>query len=484
MKAKKGLRLSIRFKTIILIVVFAFLLVGISMTYFSIVSSNTNKSHYKSMAKNLSNSVALSIDADKVKELKNQVKPIVDATEGDIASINRNTPEWDSYIQQFTAVSEGALFNEVRDYLRAVVSGSSEEVSCIYLSYVDFEKQCLIYTVDSADDATECPPGCPELIAKECKGVLTDPTIGFEPRISNTQEYGYIIISGTPIYLGEEIVGYAMVDISMTAVRKQQSSRIIRLFAYLASTVVLISIASIILIQFILVNPIQKLNKAANSYTKDDPGVVHEKFTELKINTHDEIEDLAISMKQMENDVHIKINELTEMNEELTRSRNQTEMMTELASRDGLTGVQNKIAYNTEIRDINAAIKEKKAGKFGIAMVDLNYLKVINDERGHDVGDTALVKLANIICITFAHSPVYRIGGDEFAVILRGKDYQNIDKLIDKFNERIEKLRDEEVSAAIGYSEYDSSSDESVDDVFKRADKAMYERKRQMKEND
>ena len=190
----------------------------------------------------------------------------------------------------------------------------------------------------------------------------------------------------------------------------------------------------------------------------------------------------------MENDIHNKINELSEVNKELVESQKVAEKMTELANKDSLTGVRNKTAYDNFVKDINTKITNKENLKFGVAMVDLNYLKEINDDYGHDSGDVALIKLCNLICATFAHSPVFRVGGDEFIIIVRGKDYTAIDKLLLGFNAKIDELSEddellpeEKISAAIGYSEFNKAIDNNVDDVFKRADKAMYERKHQMK---
>ena len=79
---------------------------------------------------------------------------------------------------------------------------------------------------------------------------------------------------------------------------------------------------------------------------------------------------------------------------------------------------------------------------------------------------------------------MFRIGGDEFVVILENEDYEQVEKLVAEFN-RLQKREKKEpwkrVSAAIGYALYDETKDESVEDAFSRADKAMYTRKREMK---
>ena len=123
----------------------------------------------------------------------------------------------------------------------------------------------------------------------------------------------------------------------------------------------------------------------------------------------------------------------------------------------------------------------------GIRIVDLNYLKAINDTYGHDKGNEAIRNICRMVCATFAHSPVFRIGGDEFAIILKGRDLENIDFLIEKFNSDLKALAEnkelspwEAVSAAIGYAIYDSSKDAGAVNVFKRADNNMYENKKSM----
>ena len=120
--------------------------------------------------------------------------------------------------------------------------------------------------------------------------------------------------------------------------------------------------------------------------------------------------------------------------------------------------------------------------------VDLNFLKRINDTFGHEKGNVAITGLCRLVCKTFSHSPVFRIGGDEFVVILKNSDYEEASILVGKFNAEIEKfaanedlLQWEKISAAIGYALYDEKIDSGYDNVFRRADKAMYERKKAMK---
>ena len=119
---------------------------------------------------------------------------------------------------------------------------------------------------------------------------------------------------------------------------------------------------------------------------------------------------------------------------------------------------------------------------------DLNNLKQINDTMGHETGDRYLRDASHLICRTFVHSPVFRIGGDEFAVILKNDDLKNVNALVEKFNTSLDEMASDEtqepwerISAAIGIAMYDPIRDNNFTNVFKRADKAMYERKKEMK---
>ena len=162
--------------------------------------------------------------------------------------------------------------------------------------------------------------------------------------------------------------------------------------------------------------------------------------------------------------------------------------MSELAIKDSLTGIRNKTAYDREVFKIEREIQDGRK-TFGVAMVDLNFLKKINDDYGHEKGDVAIQRLCRLVCVTFSHSPVFRIGGDEFVVILKNSDYEAIDSLIEQFNSELGSPSDkdgeelwEKPSAAIGYALYEEAIDQgSYESVFKRADEAMYSRKQEMK---
>ena len=114
-------------------------------------------------------------------------------------------------------------------------------------------------------------------------------------------------------------------------------------------------------------------------------------------------------------------------------------------------------------------------------------LKKINDGHGHDKGDEYLKTASRLICRTFQHSPVFRIGGDEFAVVLQNEDFENREDLVTKFETERAKsnaIADnpwDRVNVSMGLAVYDADTDPSVIDVARRADKLMYKDKYEKK---
>lgn len=152
------------------------------------------------------------------------------------------------------------------------------------------------------------------------------------------------------------------------------------------------------------------------------------------------------------------------------------------AYKDGLTGVKNKLAYLETLAEIETAIESGELREYGVVVFDVNGLKTINDTLGHEAGDEYIKSGCSIICRLFDHSPVFRIGGDEFVAILRNGDYARREDLVEAFKEAIdESRRNNGVVVSCGLAIYDPDTDDSYNDVFKRADAFMYENKRALK---
>ena len=153
----------------------------------------------------------------------------------------------------------------------------------------------------------------------------------------------------------------------------------------------------------------------------------------------------------------------------------------EKAMIDALTGVKSKYAYMEAEAQLDHQIETQSQPPFAVVVLDVNDLKKVNDTSGHQVGDQYLREASRMICQTFKHSPVFRVGGDEFAVIAQGHDYEHIDQLIRGIEElNRESTRTGGAVVACGMARF--TDDTSVASVFRRADMDMYANKQCLKE--
>ena len=150
------------------------------------------------------------------------------------------------------------------------------------------------------------------------------------------------------------------------------------------------------------------------------------------------------------------------------------------AHTDALTGLRNKLSYLELEKRLNSQIAEYPEIEFAVVIFDVNNLKEINDSLGHQAGDQHLKEAAEVIGTTFPSSQVFRIGGDEFVVIARGTEYAHIDDLIDKIKmHNMSTTRYGGVVIACGMARF--RKDANVAQVFRRADKSMYDDKAALK---
>ena len=156
-----------------------------------------------------------------------------------------------------------------------------------------------------------------------------------------------------------------------------------------------------------------------------------------------------------------------------------------LAYKDALTGLSNKAAYDAKTEELQGDIQGGNA-EFAIVMVDLNYLKKINDTYGHEIGNDYINRLCHKIISVFPEQDIYRIG-DEFVVVVYGKMYHEREERIKSLRESMRNQHEnpdkpwKNVSAAVGVAVYDPNFDSSVKTVFERADEDMYANKVAMK---
>ena len=152
-----------------------------------------------------------------------------------------------------------------------------------------------------------------------------------------------------------------------------------------------------------------------------------------------------------------------------------------MANTDSLTNIRNKHAYAEHEAAINQQIQAGALEKLAVVVGDINGLKYVNDTQGHAAGDQLIKEASAMICKAFSHGAVFRIGGDEFVVLLQGEGFDTMDEVIHALNRQVEaNIREGAVVVSIGYAVL-TPEDRQLRDVFERADNMMYERKKALK---
>ena len=462
---------SLRAKTIILIVMIA-LAVGVTGIIVSsrFIQRIVNE-FYSDRANDIAHTVAVALDAEKAGALTDKMLAIYETVDEKVSSDDWGSDAFNAYIANFSELEQTDEYQDLLGQLCSVQDVN--DVDCLYISVLDAKDERFIYLVDAAEEDA-CPIGCFDPIYEENRDLLTNPDRGYPPYITNTEPYGWLVTAGAPIYTKDnKVTGYAMVDISMDKIRTQQAGFIRALTLTLAVITIVISILAILVVNRSIIRPINMLSHAAASYSAGKNDV--SEIDSMKIRTQDEIESLYLSIRKMLHDITTYIDNLVATTHELSQTRNKADEMTELAHTDALTGVGSMLSYEQKKEELSEG-----DGRYGIVMADLNNLKAINDTDGHSKGDEAIRKVCTNLCDAYKHSPVYRIGGDEFVVVVTGKDYDQVDERAEDFKRNMEHTGGG-ISAAIGYALHEEG--ESVEDVFRRADSTMYENKKRMKKN-
>ncbi len=159
--------------------------------------------------------------------------------------------------------------------------------------------------------------------------------------------------------------------------------------------------------------------------------------------------------------------------EDQLRALSVTDPLTRLFNQRGIT-----IAAEQELRHA------KRSGTpITIMFMDLNGMKRINDTYGHDMGDSVLVSVSQVLRDTFRDSDIIgRIGGDEFVVVALNASSDTVQPMITRLRENLKKCGYPfEVSLACGAVEYRPDDDQSLAQLLKQADTAMYKEKKYTK---
>jgi len=148
---------------------------------------------------------------------------------------------------------------------------------------------------------------------------------------------------------------------------------------------------------------------------------------------------------------------------------------------DALTGALNRTSLESIFQQEIARAKRNKS-EMSVLMLDIDHFKQVNDSYGHIAGDQALIALTNCIKRTVRKTdPTFRLGGEEFAIILNNTDTGGAKLLAERLREAIQHLSIHHgnqafcITASIGLATYQLG--ETHECILQRADKALYDAK-------
>lgn len=227
--------------------------------------------------------------------------------------------------------------------------------------------------------------------------------------------------------------------------------------------VIVISVLLTVQVTRRITAPLKELTRAAERVAGGDLSV------SIECSTRDEVGVLAKSFEQT-----------------VKSLKQHMDYINKLAYTDAMTGTMNKMAYKEAVISIEKQMEEGTA-EFAVVVMDINNLKKINDNFGHEFGDMLIRDSVSIIQSTFKESTIYRIGGDEFVTILKNDDVGKKAEYLSVFNDEITRFNrnntkyEQKVQIAIGIAVYIFGEDKSFQTVFRRADSVMYENKMALK---
>ena len=278
---------------------------------------------------------------------------------------------------------------------------------------------------------------------------------------------------------------HVCVDFSMDYLHEQN----FRFMLVILLALVLMSLFFILFysrfIRRVVTGPINRIIDCASNfkYENENDRIYNvSSLEELNILSGDEIEELyhmyLLSMKES----MFYMTNLTRVKHDMEDTEEKLGQISKTAYKDALTGVGNKASFNEMIEKLEADRLQGDTA-FAIVMADINNLKKVNDTLGHECGDDYIRGCCSIICNIFKHSPVFRIGGDEFVAVLKNDDFANRETLMagvetefEKTNAMTDRPEHERYSASVGIAVCDGAGD-AVSAVFKRADDDMYAKK-------
>ncbi len=312
---------SLQLKTGALVVLIAIVLSTVSVTVSYNVYKNTMESRYRETTANLAQTEAVVLDTKALSAITDAVMGIyrgkVAANGGPIDFESMSKAELDTYLSAFSSISSMPEYEIIAKQLHEI--GEANDTESNYVAYMDAETLRGIYIIDSSDDP--CLPGTADVMEASNLERIKSGDYNFPAYITNYPEYGWLCTAAAGVFdESGKIIANAYVDISMNDVVANRLAFLRRLSIALILITIISSLAFILLVNKIIVKPINSLAKATAGFVeKEYEAGTEDNSTDLAIQSEDEIGQLYRSFSKMKSDIHTYINDLTRVTAEKER---------------------------------------------------------------------------------------------------------------------------------------------------------------------
>ncbi|MBR6329751.1 MAG: SpoIIE family protein phosphatase [Lachnospiraceae bacterium] len=320
---KKGLRISIKVKTMILIVLIAVLISTVTAYISYTEYEKANEKSYKGEAYDLAQTAALLVDTEDLKAVSDRIYEIFMSVPADelVTSDDWGSPEFDAYLERYNEIYDMPEYKNVLAQLKQIQHEDIECMSCVYTSSYFKGNDGVIYSVylvDAADDDDFCPPGVLDHVEGASWDLYDDPHAKLEPYITYTDAYGWLVTACVSVFdKNGDTAGTVNIDLSMDAVKAREKQYMMTIIMLMIFVIIGLCFVAVAVTNVFIVNPIKHLSQTALSYISDrDKGFG---FAKLDLESNDEIGDLNRAFNQMEKDLNEHIKNIMEMTSEKER---------------------------------------------------------------------------------------------------------------------------------------------------------------------
>ncbi len=388
----------------------------------------------------------------------------------DYLSGNYDKEEYDSTLEKLSEYISS--YDEIYYMYAYKINEDSTEATVIFDVDTDYDRG------DKLGSKYELEPKIAKKIEKFRKGEEVKPLHG-------STEFGYLMTCSKPLIdSAGNCQGYLFLDFNLTKSRDDNIHFLFKLSIIVFLLMLCILYMGMKVVAVRITAPIEKMYLCLSSfkYSSDQDRIDNiKKLEALNIRTNPEIQSLYEALLTSTLDSYTYMQEYRLASEKLG-------VASEMAYVDALTGAGNKNAYETMLDQLQEKIDKKEDLKMAIMMADINNLKYVNDTFGHEKGDKYIKGCYDVLSAHCRESKIYRIGGDEFVILMSGNDFKNYRQIYIDIVASFDKYFNDtgrdpwmRYSASVGITEL-FSYDTNLVDAFKRADSAMYMAKSEFKE--